>query len=122
AIEARLGERQRFFEKRQRAFRIAVHHHRETAQVVELRRRRAGRLHAAELFERRGRLSAQQRRDHRALHAERIVGGEQGTGNQERKQERFQAAPLTWSSIWMSPRFTACTNASTTFGSKRVPA
>src|SRR5581483_3366228 len=35
--------------------------------------------------------------------------------------KRHYAAPRTCSSIWMSPRRTACTNASTTWGSNRVP-
>src|SRR5947209_3443124 len=50
AIETRLGERQRFLEQRQCALRIAAHHQREAAQIVELRLRRAGRFDAAELL------------------------------------------------------------------------
>ena len=51
-----------------------------------------------------------------------VTGRRRGDSQENREEEMDQAAPRTCSSMTMSPRPTACTNASITFGSKRVPA
>ncbi len=116
AIEASLGERrhqfQRRVEGRQRLGVLAFHQERESAEILDLGRRRAGRFRAFELMQRGVVLPAEEVED------TAIAGGLRG----EKKDAEDHAAPRTCSSIWMSPRFTAFTNASTTRGSKRVPA
>ena len=62
------------------------------------------------------------RRSGRSLDSSARRSGATVRRRERRCAQSLQAAPRTCSSIWMSPRFTACTKASTTCGSKRVPA
>src|SRR5205085_12382148 len=93
---------------------------RDAAQIFALGRRGAAALRAVELLQRA-----------RILAVEQVVNGavaawirlrDERCRNQCDQCEPLQAAPRTCSSMTMSPRFTACTNPSTTCGSKRVPA
>lgn len=125
AIEARVlqggRELERAIEAGDGALRIAVEQECQSAQVLDLGRRRARRLRSFELAQRGVVVALQDVPD------AAVAGGVRGRGKkweseEEQRGEPDQAAPRTCSSIWMSPRFTALTNASTTFGSKRVPA
>lgn len=56
------------------------------------------------------------------LGANDLAGHSRKKRDREQEREFDQAAPLTCSSTWMSPFFTAWTKALITTGSKRVPA
>ena len=124
AIEMRFAERRLQRDGRvetgERFLRVAAEQDRDAAQIFALGRRGAAALRAVELLQRA-----------RILAVEQVVNGavaawirlrDERCRNQCDQCEPLQAAPRTCSSMTMSPRFTACTNPSTTCGSKRVPA
>lgn len=125
AVEARRLqiriERERLVEAGDRLAGIALEQQRQAAQVLDIGRRCAGGLRALELAQRRVVVPAEDVPD-AAVACGLLRRGKEGKREEQKRSDAAQAAPRTCSSIWMSPRLTAFTNASTTRGSKRVPA